>query len=164
MDWFDLLAVQGTLKSLKSLLQYSSKASVLQCSAFFMVQLSHPYMTTGKNIALTIWIFVSKVIYLCILIHCLGLSKLSNCHWFQHICSILFQLSVLTSLFIESSCPVGILGWKDFLSLCFRKHFLSFWTLTNGPNVVNFSRGFAWVVLRIQESKFKGNIFSPLLT
>ena len=52
MDWFDLLAVQGTLKSL---LQYhNSKASILQCSAFFMVQLSHPYMTTGKIIALTI--------------------------------------------------------------------------------------------------------------
>ena len=52
MDWFDLLAVQGTLKSL--LQHHSSKASILQCSAFFMVQLSHPYMTTGKTIALTI--------------------------------------------------------------------------------------------------------------
>ena len=53
MDWLDLLAVQGTLKSL--LQHNSSKASVLQCSAFFMVQLSHPYKTTGKTIALTIW-------------------------------------------------------------------------------------------------------------
>ena len=61
MDWFDLLAVQGTLKSL---LQHSSKASILCCSAFFMVQLSHPYMTTGKTIALTIWTFVSKVMSL----------------------------------------------------------------------------------------------------
>ena len=51
MDWFDLLAVQGTLKSL--LQHHSSKASVLWCSAFFMVQLSHPYMTTGKAVALT---------------------------------------------------------------------------------------------------------------
>ena len=51
MDWLDLLAVQGTLKSL--LQQYSSKASILQCSAFFTVQLSHPYMTTGKTIALS---------------------------------------------------------------------------------------------------------------
>ena len=50
-DWFDLLAVQGTLKSLPQ--HHSSKASILQCSAFFIVQLSHPYMTTGKNIALT---------------------------------------------------------------------------------------------------------------
>ena len=59
MDWFDLLAVQGTLKSL--LQHHCSKASVLQCSAFFMVQLSHPYMTTGKTIALTRWVFVGKV-------------------------------------------------------------------------------------------------------
>ena len=56
MDWLDLLAVQGTLKSL--LQHHSSTASVLWCTAFFMVQLSHPYMTTGKTIALTIWTFV----------------------------------------------------------------------------------------------------------
>jgi len=58
----DLLAVQGTLKSL--LQHHSSKASILQCSAFFTVQLSHPYMTTGKTIALTRWIFVGKVMSL----------------------------------------------------------------------------------------------------
>ena len=59
MDWFDILAIQGILKSL---LQYhTSKASVLQYSAFFMVQLSHPYMTTGKTTTLIIWTFVSKV-------------------------------------------------------------------------------------------------------
>ena len=62
MDWLDLLAVQGTLKSL--LQHHSSKASILQCSAFFIVQLSHPYMTTGKTIALTRWAFVSKVMSL----------------------------------------------------------------------------------------------------
>ena len=61
-DWFDLLAVQGTLKSL--LQHHSSKASVLWHSAFFMVQLSHPYMTTGKTIALTRWTFVGKVMSL----------------------------------------------------------------------------------------------------
>ena len=59
MDWLDLLAIQRTLKSL--LQHHSSKASILWCSAFFMVQLSHPYMTTGKNIALTRWTFVGKV-------------------------------------------------------------------------------------------------------
>jgi len=59
MDWLDLLAVQGTLKSL--LQHHSSKASILWCSAFFIVQLSHPYMTTGKPIALTRWTFVGKV-------------------------------------------------------------------------------------------------------
>ena len=58
MDWLYLLAVQGTLKSL--LQHHSSKASILQCSAFFIVQLSHPYMTTGKTIALTRWTFVGK--------------------------------------------------------------------------------------------------------
>ena len=57
MDWLDLLAVQGTLKSL--LQHHSSKASILRHSAFFTVQLSHPYMTTGKTIALTRWAFVS---------------------------------------------------------------------------------------------------------
>ena len=58
-DWLDLLAVQGTLKSLFQ--HHSSKASTLQCSAFFIVQLSYPYMTTGKTIALTRWTFVGKV-------------------------------------------------------------------------------------------------------
>ena len=62
MDWLDLLAVQGTLKSL--LQHHRSEASILQCSAFFIVQLSHPYMTTGKTIALTRWTFVGKVMSL----------------------------------------------------------------------------------------------------
>ena len=62
MDWFDLLAVQGTLRSL--LQHHSSKASILWCSAFFIVQLSHPYMTTGKTIALTKRTFVGKVVSL----------------------------------------------------------------------------------------------------
>ena len=61
-DWFDLLAVQGTLKSL--LQHHSSKASILQHSAFFIVHLSYPYMTTGKAIALTRWIFVGKAMSL----------------------------------------------------------------------------------------------------
>ena len=61
MDWFDLLAVQG---SLKSLLQHHSSKTILQCSASFIVQLSHPYMTTGKTIALTRWTFVCKVMSL----------------------------------------------------------------------------------------------------
>ena len=68
IDWLDLLAVQGTLKSL--LQHHSSKASIVWHSAFFMVQLSHPYKTTGKTIALTTWTFVGKVMF------CLGLSQL----------------------------------------------------------------------------------------
>ena len=68
MDWLDLLAVQGTLKSL--LQHHSSRASILQCSAFFIVQLSHPYMATGKTIALTRHTFVGKVMSL--LVNMLG--------------------------------------------------------------------------------------------
>ena len=71
IDWFGLLAVQGTVKNL--LQHHSLKASVLQCSAFFMVQLSHPCRTTGKTIAMTTWTFVGKVIYL-LFNTCLGLS------------------------------------------------------------------------------------------
>ena len=62
MDWLDLLAVPGTLKGL--LQHHNSEASILQCSAFVMVQLSHAYMTTGNTIALTTWAFVSKVMSL----------------------------------------------------------------------------------------------------
>ena len=72
MDWLDLLAVQGTLKSLFQ--HHSSKASILWRSAFFIVQLSHPYMTNGKTIALTRWTFVDKEMSLCFLICCLGWS------------------------------------------------------------------------------------------
>ena len=62
IDWLDLLTIQGTLKHL--LQHHSSKASILRCSAFFMVQLSHPYMTTGKTIALTRWTFAGKLMSL----------------------------------------------------------------------------------------------------
>ena len=73
IDWFNLLAVRETLKSL--LPHHSSKASILWHSAFFMVQLLHPFMTTGKTIALTIWTFVGKVMsLLCFSICCLGFS------------------------------------------------------------------------------------------
>ena len=68
INWFDLLTVQGTLKSL--LQHHSLKASILYCSAFFVVQLSHPYMSIGKTIALTVWIFVSYMISL--LLHMLS--------------------------------------------------------------------------------------------
>ena len=70
IDWLDLLAVQGTLKSL--LQHHSSKASILQCSAFFIVHISHPYVTTGKTIAFTRWTLVSKVMSLLFNMH-LGL-------------------------------------------------------------------------------------------
>ena len=87
MDWLDVLAVQGTLKSF--LQHRSSKASILQCSAFFMVQLSHPYMTTGKTIALTRWTFVGKVMSLLfnmlsrLVIAFLPRSKCLSISWLQ---------------------------------------------------------------------------------
>ena len=85
MDWLDLLAVQGTLKSL--LQHQSSKASILQHSAFFTVQLSHPYTTTGKTIALIRWTFVGKVMFLLLnmlsslVITCLPRSKRLLISW-----------------------------------------------------------------------------------
>ena len=79
IDWFDLLAVQGTLKSL--LQHHSSKTSVLWCLDFFIVQCSHPYKTTGKTIALTIWTFIGKVMSLL----CNMLSRLSLLPLFPHL-------------------------------------------------------------------------------
>ena len=78
MDWLDLLAVQRTLKSL--LQQHNSKASVLQCSAFFTFQLSHPYVTTGKTIALARWTFVGKVMSPLFYMHSL-LEKCKKAKW-----------------------------------------------------------------------------------
>ena len=82
MDWLDLLAVQGTLKSLFQ--HHSSKASILQCSAFFIVHLSHPYMTTGRTVALTRWTFVGKVMSLLFSPHSCGEVEM-----FYSDCSIL---------------------------------------------------------------------------
>ena len=80
IDWLDLLAVQGTLKSL--LLHHSSKASILWCSAFFIVQLSDPYMTTGKTVALTRWTFVGKVMSLLFnMLSRLVIAFLFACQW-----------------------------------------------------------------------------------
>ena len=82
MDWIDLLAVQGTLKSL--LQHHSLKASILQRSAFFIVQLSHPYMTAGKTIAFTRWTFVDKVMSLLFnLLSRLFITFLSRISWLQ---------------------------------------------------------------------------------
>ena len=109
IDWFDLLAVQGTLKSL---LQYhSSKASVLQCSAFFMVQLSHLYMTTGKTIALTIWTFVGKVMSLLFnmlsrfVIAFLPRSKRLLISWLQSPSTVISEPKKIKSVTISTFSP-----------------------------------------------------------
>ena len=99
MDWLDLLAVQGTLKSL--LQHHSSKASILQCSAFFTVQLSHPYMTTGKTIALTRRTFVGKVMSLLfnmlsrLVITFLPRSKRLLISWLQSPSAVILTLKYL---------------------------------------------------------------------
>ena len=96
MDWLDLLAVQGTLKSL--LQHHSSKASILRRSAFFMIQLSHPYMTTGKTIALTRWTFVDKLMSLVInmlsrlVITFLPRSKRLLISWLQSPSAVILEL------------------------------------------------------------------------
>ena len=95
MDWLDLLAVQGTLKSL--LQHHSSKASILQHSAFFIVQLSHPYMTPGKTIALTRWTFADKVMSLLfnmlsrLVITFLPRSKHLLISWLQSISALILE-------------------------------------------------------------------------
>ena len=95
MDWLDLLAVQGTLKSL--LQHHGSKASFLQCSAFFIVQLSHPYVTTGKTIALTRWIFVGQVMSLLfnmlsrLVVTFLPRSKRLLISWLQSLSAVILE-------------------------------------------------------------------------
>src|SRR5574341_1446706 len=95
MDWLDLLAVQGTLKSL--LQHHSSKASIFRHSAFFTVQLSHPYMTTGKTIALTRWTFVGKVMSLLFSMLCrlvitfLPRSKCLLASWLQSLSAVILE-------------------------------------------------------------------------
>ena len=115
MDWLDLLAVQGTLKSL--LQHHSSKASILPCSAFFRVQLSRPYMTTGKNIALTRWTYAGKVTSLLFntlsgfVIAILWRSKRLLILWLQSPSALLLEpkkmKSNTVSIFSPSICHCG---------------------------------------------------------
>ena len=109
MDWLDLLAVQGTLKSL--LQHYISKASILRRSAFFTVQLSHPYMTTVKAIALTRWIYVGKVISLLfnmlswLVITFLPRSKCLLISWLQSPSSVLLEPQKIKSDTVSTVSP-----------------------------------------------------------
>ena len=109
MDWLDLLAVQGTLKSL--LQHHSSKASILWRSAFFTVQLSHPYMTTGKTIALTRWTFVGKVMSLLfnklsrLVITLLPRSKHHLISWLQSPSSVILEPPKIKSDTVSTVSP-----------------------------------------------------------
>ena len=128
IDWFDLLEVQETLKSL--LQHHSSKASVLWCSAVFMVQLSHPYMTTGKIIALAIWTFVSKVMSLLfntlsrLVIAFLPRSKHLLISWLQSPSTVILEpkkiKSVTVSIVSPSLCH-EVMG-PDAMILVFSDH------------------------------------------
>ena len=115
MDWLDLLAVQGTLKSL--LQHHSSKASILQCSAFFIVQLSHPYMTTGKTIALTRQTFAGKVMFLLLnmlsrwVITFLPRSKHILISWLQSPSEVILELRKIVSHCFH--CFPIYLPWND---------------------------------------------------
>ena len=109
IDWFDFLAVQGTLKSL--LQHHSSKASILWCPAFFMVQLSHPYMATGKTIALTIWTFISKVMSLLFntlsrfVIAFLAMSKRLLISWLQSLSTVILEPRKIKSVTVSTFSP-----------------------------------------------------------
>ena len=109
VDWLDLHAVQGTLKSL--LQHHSSKASILQSSAFFIVQFSHPYMTTGKTIALTNWTFVGKVMSLLLnmlsrlLITFLPRSKRLLISWLQSPSAVIWEPPKIKSDTVSTVCP-----------------------------------------------------------
>ena len=109
IDWFDLLAVQGTPKSL--LQNHSSKASILQCSAFFIVQLSYPYMTTGKTIALTRQTFVRKVMSLLFnmltvfLIAFLPRSKRLLISWLQSPSAVILEAKNIKSVIVSIVSP-----------------------------------------------------------
>ena len=109
MDWLDLLAVQETLKSL--LQHHSSKASILWCSAFFIVQLSHPYMTTAKAIALTRWTFVDEVMSLLynmlsrLVIAFLPRSKHLIISWLQSPCAVILEPKKIKSVTVSIVSP-----------------------------------------------------------
>ena len=109
MYWLDLLAVQGTCKSL--LQHHSSKASILQCSAFFTVQLSHPYMTTGKTIAFTRWTFVGKVMSLLfnmlsrLVITFLPRSKRLLISWLQSSSAVILERTKIKSDTVSTLSP-----------------------------------------------------------
>ena len=109
MHWLDLLAVQGTLKSL--LQHHSSKASILQCSAFFTVQLSHPYLTTGKTIALTWPTFVGKVMSLLfnklsgLVITFLPRSKCLLISWLQSPSAVILEPKKIKSISVSTISP-----------------------------------------------------------
>ena len=126
MDWLDLLAVQGTLKSL--LQQHSSKASIFRCSGSFTVQLSHPYMTTRKTIALKRWTFVGKVMSLLInmlsrlVITFLPRSKYLLISWLQSPSAVILEPRKINSATVSTVSPSIC---HELMGPCHDLHFLN---------------------------------------
>ena len=157
MDWLDLLAVQGTLKSL--LPQHSSKASILPCSAFFIVQLSHPYMTTGKTIALTRWTFVDKAMSLLfnmlprLVKVFLPRSKHLLISWLQSPSAVILEppkIKSLTVSIVSSSICHKVMGPNAMIFV--------FWMLSFKPafslSSFTFIKRLFWI-LKLKLKKFK---------
>ena len=156
MDWLDLLAVQGTLKSL--LQHHSSKASILQCSAFFTVQLLHPYMTTGKTIALTRQTLVGKAISLLLnilsrlLITLLPRRKRLLISWLQSPSAVVLEPPKIKSDTVSTVSPSishEVMG-PDAMSFVF-------WMLSFKPT---FSLSFYWHIYMESEEMALMNLFS----
>ena len=122
IDWLDLFAIQGTLKSL--LQHHSSKTSVLQCSTFFMVHLSHPYMTTGKTIALTRWTFVNKVMSLLfnmlsmLVIAFLPRSKCLLISWLQSPSAVILETKKKSLSLFPLFPHLFSMKWWDWMPWC----------------------------------------------
>ena len=138
MDWLDVLAVQGTLKSL--LQHHSSKASILQRSAFFIVQLSHPYMTIGKTIALTRWTFVGKVMSLLfntlsrLVVTFLPRSKHLLISWLQSPSAVILEPKKIKSVTVSPSISHEVMGPDAMIKLSFLNGSrISFEPLFSGP-------------------------------
>ena len=159
MDWLDLLAVQRTLKGL--LQHHSSKASILRCSAFILVQLSHPYTTTGKTIALTIWTFVSKVVSLFLntlsrfVIAFLPRSKRLWISQLQSPSTVILEpkkrKSVTASTFPPSIC-YEVIGPDVFLMLCLKPAF----SLSSSILIKRLFSSSSLSALRVVSSAYRG--------
>lgn len=146
MDWLDLLAVQGTLKSL--LQHHSSKAPILRCSAFFTVQLSHPYMNTGKSIALTRRTFVGKVISLLLnmlsrlVITFLPRSKRLLISWLQSPSAVILEPPKIKSDTVSTVSPSishEVIRWTNFLNTVIKP------SIAPAPH--QFALAYTWVFL-----------------
>jgi len=119
IDWFDLFAVQGTCKSL--LQHHSSKVLILQRSAFFIVQLLHPYMTIGKTIALTVWTFVDKVMSLLFnMLSRFVIAFLPRCKclllsWLQSPSAVILETKKMKSVTVSIVSPLFAVKWLDWM-------------------------------------------------